>query len=533
MEILGIGAVFAPFPYNARMRKFIRQLRERHVVKVCIAYLVVAWLVLQLADVIFPALGLPDWTISLALALLVIGFPVALVLAWVFDLTPDGIERTDADSEPALPGLVRKTSGDDLSIAVLPFPDLSAEQDQEHFCDGLTDELLNVLTCIPNLRVASRTSSFAFKGKDTNLSEVSEKLNVGHVLEGSVRKSGNRVRISAKLIGVKTDSTLWSETYDRELCDIFEIQDDIAKRILEALKLKLTMGTRKAPTTENAKAYEYFLRGRGNIITHASHDVDQAREMFEKAVDLDPGFIRAWICLAEVNSTKAIFLGGGEAAQRDADKASEKAMQLAPDLSGSHLARGFAQMACHCYVDAEAAFQRALELDPAQVRAWHWLGRVAHHQGHKQKELEYFSKAAELDPEDWESPVLTLATYERLGDLDSARNSAEIAIARIERHLEDYPDNPRAYYLGLGALTVLEDYEKAGQWARRALELGKNDAATHYNVACYYSGIGEIEKALDLLENSIQSRSWIENDADLDPIRDHPRYRAFIETLAD
>lgn len=514
------------------MKTFFQELSKRHVVKVGIAYLVVAWLVLQLADVIFPALGLPDWSITLALGLLVIGFPVALVLAWVFDLTPGGIERTGAGSEAPAPLAAQDALIRDLSIAVLPFPDLSAEQDQEHFCDGLTDELLNVLTCIPNLRVASRTSSFAFKGKDTNLAEVSEKLNVGHVLEGSVRKAGNRVRISAKLIGVKADTTLWSDTYDRELCDIFEIQDDIATRILEALKLQLAVGARTAPTTENAKAYEYFLRGRGNTITYASHDVEQARELFEKAVEIDPEFIRAWISLAEVNSTAAIFLGGGEAAQRGADRASEKAMALAPDLAESHLARGFAQMACHCYADAEKAFKKALELDPTQVRAWHWLARTAHHQGHKQMELEYFAKATELDPEDWESPVLALATYVRLGDLDSARHSATIAIARIEQHLEDYPDNPRAYYLGLGALAVLNESEKARQWAKRALELGKDDAATHYNLACFYSGIGEIDLALDLLENSIQSRSWIENDADLDPLRDHPRYKAFIETLA-
>lgn len=514
------------------MKGFFQELRKRHVVKVSIAYLVIAWLVLQLADVIFPALGLPDWSITLALGLLAIGFPVALVLAWVFDVTPGGIERTDPVRETPASIPVQNTLTRDLSIAVLPFPDLSAEQDQEHFCDGLTDELLNVLTCIPNLRVASRTSSFAFKGKDANLDEVSEKLNVGHVLEGSVRKAGNRVRISAKLIGVKNDSTLWSETYDRELSDIFEIQDDIATRILEALKLKLVVGVHTAPTTKNAKAYEYFLRGRGNTITYASHDVDQARVLFEKAVELDPEFIRAWISLAEVNATSAIFLGGGEAAQRGADRASEKAMALAPDLAGSHLARGFAQMACQSYADAEKAFQKALELDPTQVRIWHWLARTAHHQGHKQKELEYFAKATELDPEDWESPVLALASYKRLGDFDSARHSATVAIARIEQHLEDYPDNPRAHYLGLGALTVLDEHEKAGQWARRALELGENDAATHYNVACYYSGIGEIDKALDLLENSIQSRSWIENDADLDPIRNHPRYQAFIETLS-
>jgi adenylate cyclase len=204
------------------MKRFFTELRKRHVVKVGIAYLVAAWLILQLADIIFPAVGLPEWAMTLLLGALAIGLPVALVLAWVFDITPDGIQRSDEISaSQTISEAV--TKAEPPSMAVLPFPDLSAERDQEHFCDGLTEELLNVLTCIPNLRVASRTSCFAFKSKETDLAEVARKLQVNHILEGSVRKAGNKVRISAQLIEVTSDTNLWSETYDRELDYLAEL----------------------------------------------------------------------------------------------------------------------------------------------------------------------------------------------------------------------------------------------------------------------------------------------------------------------
>jgi adenylate cyclase len=505
------------------MKRILRELRDRHVIKVAIAYLIVAWVILQLADVILPALYLPEWSITLTLALLAAGFPVALILSWIFDITPEGVMRTAPQDVSAA------DSG--LSIAVMPFSDMSADQDQGHFCDGLTEELLTVLTRIPDLRVASRTSCFAFKGKDVDLSRVAQKLRVGNILEGSVRKSGTRLRISAKLIEVATDSAKWSETWDRELDDIFAIQDDIASRILNALKLKLGGDGLPRPATDNVKAYEYFLRGRGYLITNKAEDFDRAIDMFRKAVEIDPGFDRAWSGLAEAAALVTIFFGGGKETQELADMAGQEALRHAPERSGSYMARAFGQLSCQCYDDAEEAFLRALELDPTQVRAYHYLARTAHHQGNHEKSLDYFIQATEKDAEDWVSPNLALASYEKSGDHEASVEMARIGVERIEKHLEDYPDNPRAYYLGAGSLMTLGDKERAVRWAEKALELSPNDPATHYNLACFYARAGETGRALDLLESSIQSRSWIENDGDLDSIRDHPRYQALIDRL--
>ncbi len=522
------------------MKTFFRQLRDRHVVKIAIAYLVTAWVVLQLADVIFPAMNLPDWTITLTLGLLAAGFPVALVLAWVFDLTPEGIQRTDTaapttvNSEPEGTPAGRVAADiDPLSIAVLPFPDMSAEQNQEHFCDGLTEELLSMLTRIPNLRVASQTSSFAFKGKKSSMAEVAEKLRVAHVLEGSVRKDGNRIRVNAQLIEVATDSHLWSETYDRELSDIFAIQNDIAGQILDALKIRFGSEQLPDPSTRSIKAYEYFLHGKGHSLTRTKRDVERAIVFFQKAVEEDPGFQRAWIALAEQGAMHAIFLGGGDPSCEIACAAADRAMAIAPHRAESFMTRGFSHLAAHRYQQAEQDFLQALKIDPRQHSAYHYLARAAHHQGHSAEELHYFSRATALDPEDWESPLLSVSTYLKKNDRENALLMARIGVERVQRHLQDYPDNPRAYYLALGGLEMLGEVEQAAEWADRALALTPDDPPTRYNLACFYARQGQAERALDLLEGSIHSRSWIENDPDMDSIRNHPRYQTFIQTLVN
>ncbi len=516
------------------MQDFFRELRERKVIRVGIAYLVGSWVVMQLADVVFPAMGLPDWSIALVLGILAAGFPVALILSWVFDITPRGIKRSEDAAQPEAAEVTSKvTPASGPSIAVLPFPDMSAEKDQQYFCDGLTEELLNVLTRIPNLRVASRTSSFSLKDKDVDLKAAAEKLQVAHILEGSVRKSGNRVRITAQLIEAATDSHLWSESYDRELDDIFAIQDDIAARILEALQCRLGTEQLPGPTTKNPKAYEYFLRGRGYAISGGERDRELAVEMFQKAVDLDPGFIRAWSHLAEECAVNANFFSKDEKWRRLADQAADKAVQLAPDHAESFLVRGYAHLASERFAEAERDFQKALELDPTYGRAYHYLARAHYHQGHIERALENFDKATAHDADDFESPLLATTMYQAAGDTDGARRVAETGVKRAKKILEDYPDNQRAYYLGAAGLFTLERHDQAKEWIEHALELNPDDPATRYNAACVFSNYGDTERALDCLENSVMSRSWIENDPDLAPLRDLPRFQAILAALSD
>jgi adenylate cyclase len=511
------------------MKAFIQELNKRRVTRVAIAYLVIAWIMLQVADVVVPAVGLPEWVITLVLVILAAGFPLAVMLSWLFDIGPGGIERTAAAESAAQPG--SKTSVSALSVAVLPFPDLSAEQDQGYFCDGLTDELIGRLARVPGLRVASRSSSFAFKSRHADLQDAAEKLQVAHILEGGVRKDGNRVRISAQLTEVASDSILWAETYDRELCDIFAIQQDLAGCILGALELQLGTARLGGPKTADPKAYEYYLRGRGYAVYNGKRELELARSMFEKATQADPGFVDAWAGLAEVTALQAVFMNAGDEAQAASDRAGRRALELAPGEGTSHLAHGFGQMACDCHEDAEAAFLKALELDPGLVRAWYYLGRIAHHAGDREKEVAYFKQAIEKDPEDWESPMLLLAPLKLLGNEEEVQATARLAVERVEKHLEYYPDNQRAYYLSLGSLIVIGETERALDWAEKAHRLAPDDPATLYNLACFYSLVGQLEKALDMLEESIPSRTWIEHDHDLDNLRGHPRFQSYLESL--
>jgi TolB-like protein/Tfp pilus assembly protein PilF len=519
------------------MKEFFRELNKRRVTRVAIAYLIIAWLVLQVADVVMPALGLPDWTITLILVLLAAGFPLAVVLSWLFDIGPGGIERTrtpaataespaETDTGPGTPG-----EASPRSIAVLPFPDLSAEQDQAYFCDGLTDELIGRLARVSGLRVASRSSSFAFRGQSTDLEAATKRLNVAHILEGGVRKDGNRVRISAQLTDVAADSILWAENYDRDLSDIFAIQQDIAGRILKALKLQLGTGELGGPQTVDPKAYEYFLRGRGYRLYHGKRDLELARSMFEKATVADPGFVEAWVSLAEVTAMQTVFMNGGEECRSASDQAGRQALELAPEDGSAHMASAFGHMAGERHEASEAAFLKALEIDPQLHTAWYYLGRTAHHAGDQAKEIEYYKKAIETNVDDWESAVLVLAPLRQAGDEHEVQRVARLAVERVEKHLEDYPDNQRAYYLGIGALITLGEMEKAEDWAENAYRLAPDDPATRYNLSCFYAQTGNVDKALDMLENSVYSRSWIEHDHDLDNLRGHPRFQRYVDSL--
>lgn len=501
------------------MAKFVDELRRRKVIKVAIAYLIGAWVVIQIADVVIPNVGLADKYITVIIALTAAGFPIALFLCWLFDITPAGIVKTN-DVKHASP-----------SIAVLPFPDMSAEQDQEYFCDGLTEELVNVLSCIPKLRVASRTSTFSVKGKAIEVREVAARFNVQHVLSGSVRKSGNRIRVAVQLVEAATDTPLWSATYDRELDDIFAIQDDIAACVLAQLKLELAPVRSAAHDTDNAKAYEYFLRGRGYAISKSDLEVRRAAEMFLKAVNLDADFTRAWMLLSEMCALHVVFFGRTDQWLAWTQQAESAIERLLPGSAESFVAKGHASSACSDFQSAKENFEKAIQLDASLAHAYHYMGRADAHLGHAVAAATHFSRATELAPDDYESPAMAANRYQGLDDMVAARAISEIGLKRIETVLQDYPDNQRAYYLGAGLHEILGDPVTARQWVEKALSLNPSDKATLYNAACFYARSGETDRALDLLEGSITARHWIENDSDMDSLRHHQRYKAIIESL--
>lgn len=515
------------------MKAFLRELRKRKVIQVVVVYLIAGWIIMQVADVMFPALGLPDWSIRLAAAMLILGFPVAIILSWAYELGPGGLRReSDADDpgESTSAELPAPAPADDekgKAVAVLPFVDMSADKDQEYFSDGLTEELLNALAQLEDLRVSSRTSSFAFKNSTADIRAVADKLDVQFVVEGSVRKAENRLRIAAQLIEAASDKHIWSQVYDRNLDDVFAIQDDIARQIAAALQVKLLPQVMPARGTANVEAYEHFLRGRSLFNRLGRQNILKSIDMFERATRLDPEFSHAWAALALSHAYTVMFFGGGDEEMAAADSASRKAIALDPNCADGHTARIMVAAARSADDEADAAFRKAIELDPANFEAYYQYGRYQFKRGDRQQALAMFDRARAIDPYDFQAPILSLGIL-RNQDEQKAREAARDGIRAAEAHLEQHPDNPRAYMLAAGALQYLGDMDRAYQFVESALRIDPESEDTQYNGACFYAAVGETEKALDCLEKGFHDPDWIENDADLESLRDHPRYKQLV-----
>jgi serine/threonine protein kinase/tetratricopeptide (TPR) repeat protein len=424
------------------------------------------------------------------------------------------------------------------SLAVLPFRNMSSDPENEFFSDGLAEELITALSKIEGLRVASRTSSFAFRGRSEDVRKIGEQLNVRTVLEGSVRKAGNRLRISAQLVNVADGYHLWSETYNRELQDVFAIQDEIAQSIVTALKVILSdkekRAIERAPTAD-VKAYEQYLLGRQFFHQFRRRGYEFALQMFAKAIAIDPGYALAFTGTADCHSLLYMYFDSSQTNLEKADAASRKALELAPDLAEAHVARGLAVSLKKDYAEAERAFQTAVRLDPTLFEARYFFGRTYKAQGKYLDAARLFEQSCQLRPDDYQAASLLASTYaalERTADAAAARHRA---IEVINRHIGLHPDDARALYLGAIACCLSGLTEQGLEWAERALALEPEDPVTLYNVACVYAVQGRTEPAIDCLENAVKHgfahKEWIEHDSDLASLRDHPRYRALVQSL--
>jgi non-specific serine/threonine protein kinase len=424
------------------------------------------------------------------------------------------------------------------SIAVLPFADMSPQKDQDYFCEGIAEDIINALSKIGDLRVASRMSAFQFESRTAQPGEVGERLDVETVLSGSVRKAGERVRISAELVNARDGHQLWSERYDRELEDVFEVQDEISSNIVKALEVTLSPKEKKAIQRQapvNIQAYEYYLRGRslfhrGTIPARAG-----ALEMFNRAIEIDPDFAAAYAGIADLSSYTRMYYGGDESDVQRAEEASLKALELAPDLADAHASRGVALSLQNRHEEAKEAFETAIRLDPQLFEAHYYYARSCWVQGKLEAAAEHFKEAMRVRPEDFQAPSLLGSIYHGLDQRDEALEYQKRAFINIEKHLELHPDDARALYLGSGALIGVGEIERGLEWAERAVAIDPTDTGILYNVACTYSEAGQVDEAIDYLEKAVaggfNQKEWIVNDGDLAPVRDHPRFKALIDGM--
>jgi adenylate cyclase len=530
------------------------ELKRRRVFRVVVLYAIAGWVVIEVSSTVLPNLNLPDWSVTLVTVLVVLGFILAIMLAWAFDIGPGGIHRTAGISEPQGDSQITRaepmssTQGpsdessaeavDLKSIAVLPFVNMSGDAENEYFSDGISEEILNLLVKLPKLRVASRTSSFAFKGKDFDIPDVARRLNVGTVLEGSVRRAGDRVRITGQLIETSTDSHLWSETYDREMKDVFAIQDDIARSIVDALQMTLTPKDRRAlqyVATSNPEAYDYYLKGRKFFYAMSSRDFQHAIGMYDKAIELDPNYAIAYAGIADTYSQMYRFADARLENAARALEASRKAVELDPDSAEAHASMGLALFINDKYEEAERHFETAILLNPKLFESYYFYALSCKSQGNQEKAARLFIQASEVNPADYQSQSFLALSYTALGREEAATKARLKTIDLVERHLDMNPDDTRALYLGAANLSSLGEAERAMDWANRSLEVGSEEPLVLYNVACTCALLGETERSLELLEKAVNlgwgDRAWLETDSDLDSLRGLPRFKTLLDKI--
>ena len=582
-----------------RVANFFSELKRRNVYKVAVAYMVGGWALSQGIAQVFPVFDVPNGMIRLIVLLIILGLPVALVLAWMFEITPEGIKRTeDVDLSgqqvpkkrvwiyvviigalvsvglfflgryTAINGAPRQSeaaTAPNKSIAVLPFENLSDDKTTGYFSDGITEEILNALAQIPNLKVAARRSAFQFKGNDLDLHKIGQVLGVAHILEGSLQKAGDQVRINVQLVDVQNGLQSWSEKYDRKLDNVFAVEDEIAKAIATKLRVQLTGGAGQplvVDSTNNPQAHELYLRGL-TLLAARGPGLREAVNAFEEAVKLDPNYAQAWGALA---ITELILPSYGletfDAALQRGESAAQRALSLDPNTASAHVAVGLANTFRCRWREADQAFRRALVLAPGDAEAVNQYAQFLSAVGELEPSLREIERAQQLDPL---SPIIGVI---RAGALAALRrdNAAE---AQIKKILAAHPEFAAAHNWAASQYIDRKMYSEgeaelrsAGKLngqsgeakallvrgmadpAQRAaavnsLETSPDNADIRKDTiwyAFYLISLGERGRALDELEIYAEKHNsafaaWLWNRG-FDTLRDEPRFKAALAKLS-
>jgi TolB-like protein/Flp pilus assembly protein TadD len=415
---------------------------------------------------------------------------------------------------------------------------MSNDKEQEYFCDGITEDILNDLTHLEGLHVVARTSSFALKNKNLDIQEIGMKLGAHSIVEGSVRKAGNRLRITAQLINVADGYHLWSERYDRELEDVFAIQDEIAKNIVRALEIKLSKREKSVlgkVKTQDVQAYDFYIRGRAYF--HQAHRDKNllAIQMFKKAIQKDENYAFAYAGLADGYSQLYMFFDRNNENLEQALLASQKALELDPELAEAHSSRGLALAQNNQFEEAVKQFETAIQLNPKFYDAYYEYGRACRVQGKHDQAAILFEKASQVEPENYQSAHFLVDAYRDLNMEDEMQKANQRALEVFRKHIDLNPDDARALYLGAGVLIKADKPEEALEWVKKAISINPDETAVLYNATCIYSLLGKFDEALDYFEKAIEagfaSRVWIESDSDLDLIRNHPRFQKALKKI--
>jgi TolB-like protein/thioredoxin-like negative regulator of GroEL len=516
------------------LKDWMRQLIHRRVPQVAGIYLAAAWALLEFMDWAVDEFGLRESLLPGLLVVLFLFLPLVLLAAWRLGGEPEGGSPTGPD--PASEGLDRgpEPVGGKQSVAVLPFASVGGTPEDEHLGDGISEEILAALSRIEGLRIVSRTSALAWRGRTGDVREIGRALGAGSVLEGSVQRSGTRLRVTTRLVDVANGWQLWSGRFDREMEDLFEIQDEIAGNVARALRVVLRESDRTSPprtTPADMRAYEYVLRGRQFFRQTRKTSLEFALEMFRKAIEVDPEYAEGYVGAASAEALIKMYypsLGGD---LTDADAASLRALELAPALADAHAARGLVLFVQGELEEAEESFREAMQRDLNQFESRYFYGRICFQQGRHAEAAALYDDAVRAR-EDYQAAFFAAQAYEALGDEETARRRYSDALEIVETHMDLNPDDPRAATMRAVASCRLGKLEDGIRWAERAIAIDPTDASVRYNVACLFALEGERERAIDLLEQAFASgfgqRDWVRQDPDLASLRGDPRFEALV-----
>jgi adenylate cyclase len=431
------------------------------------------------------------------------------------------------------------SDADKPSIAVLPFNNMSGDPEQEYFSDGITEDIITDLSKISALFVVGRNTSFTYKGKSVQLQQVAAELGVKFLLEGSVRKAGQRVRVTGQLIDGQTGGHLWADRFDRDLTDIFAIQDEITQTIVDQLKIRLLPKEKKAiaqAPTVNVEAYTYYLKGRQFLHNLTKSFLVLARQMFAKAVEIDPMYARAYAGIANCDS-RLVGWYNAPIPPSGILAITDKALAIDPNLAEAHAARGEALGNMGRFDDATSAFERALALDPQSFDANFHYARFCVKRSDQERAVQLFTRAVEIQPDQSDAPFMLSLSLFALKRAEESERYGRLGLKRAEEQLRLHPESSRPLQLGAGVLARIGETDRAKRWIERALIIDPDDTHLKYNAACMWAMLGEHDRAFELLEEWIRhvgpdSGVWFLHDPDIDPLRDDPRY-AGLTALID
>ncbi|PYL71874.1 MAG: hypothetical protein DMF22_05695 [Verrucomicrobia bacterium] len=485
-------------------RKFLAELKRRRVYSVAITYAVVGWLLIQVVTQVFPPFEIPNWAERLVIVVIVLGFPIALVFAWVFDLTRHGLVRTEDMSSAARVDISPPANATtEKSIAVLPFNDLSAAKDHAYFGEGIAEELLGALAKVDGLRVAARRSSFWFKDREAELGEIASKLNVGHVLEGSVRRDGNRVRITAELIDACDGFTIWSETYEREMHGIFALQDEITRSIVDTLKLKLAISPSAPPRSTDA--YDDYLHGLFYSDKSTEEALRRSLEFFERALKKDPQLSRAWTGIAKSWLWLADAYVPPLEAYPKVREAAVRALQLNDEEAEAHVYLAETKRILDWDLDgAEAEFNRAVEIEPNSTPSNYFIAALYAARGDRDKALAYLQRTSKIDPASLWVSNFACELYRYFGLYDEAIAAGERAL-QLDPTFAHYGEpSLAALYREMGRFDdAIALYKKAHDFTGRP----------GFGLAITYARMNRRKEALQTLEAAIAGWGYRPGDA--------------------